>query len=86
MEAIVATSQQPSRTVQRKPSSRARRAPETPAPTPTFAMTPQQRPPREEFVRKRAHEIWIERGCNLNDDLGDWLQAEREYWYQWGRD
>ena len=44
------------------------------------------RPPREETIRARAHQIWIERGCVSNDDLGDWLQAEREYRYQWGWD
>lgn len=38
----------------------------------------------EEAIRRRAHEIYLERGCNSGDDLGDWLQAEREYWHHRG--
>jgi hypothetical protein len=29
-------------------------------------------------VRKRAHEIWIERGCPEGRDVEHWLLAERE--------
>ena len=43
------------------------------------------RPPAEETIRRRAHEIYLERGGDGDDPLGDWLQAEREYWFKWGR-
>jgi len=33
----------------------------------------------EEQIRMRAYELYLERGAEPNDDLGDWLQAEREY-------
>jgi hypothetical protein len=33
----------------------------------------------EEQIRMRAYELFLERGSEPNDDLGDWLQAEREY-------
>jgi len=29
-------------------------------------------------IEKRAHEIWLAAGCPHGDDLGHWLQAERE--------
>ena len=85
----MATSQPSRSVVKRKPATRLRRAPQAPVPSAIsapVAKAAQQRPSREEFVRQRAYEIYLERGCNSNDDLGDWLQAEREYWYQWGRD
>jgi Protein of unknown function (DUF2934) len=33
----------------------------------------------EEQIRTRAYELYLERGAEPNDDLGNWLQAEREY-------
>lgn len=30
-------------------------------------------------IRLRAYELYMERGAQPNDDLGDWLQAEREF-------
>ena len=35
--------------------------------------------PLEEQIRIRAYELYLDRGAEPNDDLGDWLQAEREY-------
>jgi len=32
----------------------------------------------EEQIRLRAYELYIERGAQPNDDLGDWLRAEGE--------
>jgi hypothetical protein len=33
---------------------------------------------RDEEIRRRAHEIYLERGEQPGRDLDDWLQAERE--------
>ena len=33
---------------------------------------------REEQIRLRAHQIYLERGQEPGRDLDDWLQAERE--------
>ena len=33
---------------------------------------------REEEIRRRAYEIYIERGTQPGRELDDWLQAERE--------
>lgn len=35
-------------------------------------------PSVDEQIRLRAYELYLERGAQPNDDLGDWLQAERE--------
>ena len=32
----------------------------------------------EDDVRLRAYEIYLKRGANPGDEVGDWLQAERE--------
>ena len=32
----------------------------------------------EDDVRRRAHEIYLKRGTNPGDEVGDWLQVERE--------
>jgi hypothetical protein len=32
----------------------------------------------ENDLRLRAYEIYLKRGSNPGDELGDWLQAERE--------
>ncbi|MEO8624249.1 MAG: DUF2934 domain-containing protein [bacterium] len=32
-----------------------------------------------EQIRLRAYELYRERGGKVGDDMGDWLQAEREY-------
>ena len=34
--------------------------------------------PLEEQIRRRAHEIWLQRGGQDGSDLDDWLQAEQE--------
>lgn len=34
--------------------------------------------PLEEQVRRRAHEIWLQRGGQDGSDTDDWLQAEEE--------
>jgi hypothetical protein len=34
---------------------------------------------REENIRHRAYEIYLERGGEPGHDLEDWLQAEREF-------
>jgi hypothetical protein len=34
---------------------------------------------REENIRHRAYEIYLERGREPGHDLEDWLQAEREF-------
>jgi len=33
---------------------------------------------REDKIRRRAHEIYLERGREPGYDVEDWLQAERE--------
>ena len=35
-------------------------------------------PARQEEIRRRAYEIYLERGEQPGCDLDDWLQAERE--------
>jgi hypothetical protein len=35
-------------------------------------------PAREEKIKRRAYEIYLERGEEPGRDLEDWLQAERE--------
>jgi hypothetical protein len=32
----------------------------------------------EDDVRRRAHELYLKRGATPGDEVGDWLQAERE--------
>ena len=32
----------------------------------------------EDCVRQRAYECYLKRGTNPGDEVGDWLQAERE--------
>jgi hypothetical protein len=39
-------------------------------------------PPSDERIRGRAYELYIERGSQPGDGVGDWLQAEREYYEQ----
>jgi len=34
--------------------------------------------PTREQIELRAYEIYMERGCQDGDDLGDWLAAEAE--------
>jgi hypothetical protein len=34
--------------------------------------------PSEQEIRNRAYEIHLQRGEQPGDELGDWLQAERE--------
>lgn len=34
---------------------------------------------KEDHIRKRAHALWVMRGCRQGHDLYDWFQAEREF-------
>ncbi len=34
--------------------------------------------PRDEQIRRRAHEIWLERGCPSGSETEHWLAAEAE--------
>ena len=80
------TSPQVSRSVDKvKTPRRAPRAPEPLLKAQPVLPLPELRPPAEEAIRKRALEIYLERGGDGGDALGDWLQAEREYWFRWGR-
>src|ERR1700736_487650 len=42
---------------------------------------------RDEDIRRRAYEIYLERGEQPGGELDDWLQAERELrtWGAWAR-
>jgi hypothetical protein len=39
----------------------------------------------EEQIRKRAHEIYLQRGEQAGSELDDWLQAEAEIRAQQGK-
>ncbi|MGD0128641.1 MAG: DUF2934 domain-containing protein [Terriglobia bacterium] len=41
-------------------------------------VEPQRRIVSEDDVRHRAYELYLERGATPGNDVGDWLQAERE--------
>jgi hypothetical protein len=52
-----------------------------PLPAPSHTPThdePKQRSVSEDDVRFRAYELYLQRGATPGDDVGDWLQAERE--------
>jgi len=34
--------------------------------------------PVEERIRRRAYELYVQRGCAEGSELDDWLQAEEE--------
>jgi hypothetical protein len=40
--------------------------------------TSKRQPPSREEIRRRAHEIYLERDGRPGDELDDWLRAERE--------
>ena len=40
--------------------------------------TPIEELPLEERIRRRAYELYIQRGSQSGSDLDDWLQAEEE--------
>jgi len=40
--------------------------------------TSERKTPSHEEIRRRAFEIYLERGCRPGDELDDWLRAERE--------
>ena len=47
--------------------------------TSTLATEPQQnRPSVKERIRRRAHELYIQRGSQPGSELDDWLRAEEE--------
>jgi hypothetical protein len=33
----------------------------------------------EERIRRRAYELWVQRGNQSGSELDDWLQAEKEF-------
>jgi hypothetical protein len=48
-------------------------------PTPARATEPPiETLPTEERIRRRAHELYVERGNESGSELDDWLQAEEE--------
>jgi hypothetical protein len=49
------------------------RAKEPPIETPSIETLP-----LEERIRRRAYELYVERGNESGSDLGDWLQAKEE--------
>ena len=49
----------------------------TPIPA-TQKVEPKQPTITEDDVRRRAYEIYLNRVTNPGDEVGDWLQAERE--------
>jgi Protein of unknown function (DUF2934) len=42
------------------------------------AELPAENPARDKEIRRRAYEIYLERGGQAGGDLDDWLQAEHE--------
>jgi hypothetical protein len=42
------------------------------------AELPAENPARDEEIRSRAYEIYLERGQQAGGELDDWLKAERE--------
>jgi Protein of unknown function (DUF2934) len=42
------------------------------------AELPAENPARDEEIRRRAYEIYLERGGQDGGELDDWLQAEHE--------
>ncbi len=48
------------------------------APTGYTREVEREEVPIEEQIRRRAHEIYVERGESPGSDVEDWLQAERE--------
>jgi len=47
--------------------------------TPPLAREPQHdRPSLQERIRRRAHELYVERGSQPGSELDDWLRAEAE--------
>ena len=62
-------------------ASRAKRSDSREAVGRTAKVPEQDRLPdstREDKIRRRAYEIYLERGREPGGDLEDWLQAERE--------
>ena len=45
---------------------------------PTPKVKAKQTTITENDLRLRAYEIYLQRGSNPGDEIGDWLQAERE--------
>jgi hypothetical protein len=41
-------------------------------------QTPAETLPLEEQIRRRAYELYVERGNQSGSELDDWLQAEEE--------
>jgi hypothetical protein len=50
-----------------------------PMPAPAKAKeTPIEALPLEELIRRRAYELYVERGNQSGSELDDWVQAEEE--------
>lgn len=47
--------------------------------SPTEEREGLQRPSREQEIRNRAYEIYLQRGEQSGHELEDWLQAEGEF-------
>ena len=57
------------------------RRPAIPLPSSSHTLSqdePQRRTVSEDDVRFRAYELYVQRGGTPGNDVGDWLQAERE--------
>lgn len=55
------------------------RAKEPPIKTPTI-----EKLPLEERIRRRAYELYVQRGNESGSELDDWLQAEEEVLLEFG--
>jgi hypothetical protein len=44
----------------------------------TQKVEPKQTTITEDEVRLRAYELYVQHGTDSGDEVGDWLQAERE--------
>ncbi len=47
---------------------------------PSYRMRPESKHaiPRKEQIEARAHELYLQRGCEDGHDVEDWLTAEKE--------
>jgi Protein of unknown function (DUF2934) len=53
-------------------------APQTEQPRETDEELKSENLSMEDQIRRRAHEIWLERDGQGGSDVADWLQAEKE--------
>jgi hypothetical protein len=43
-------------------------------------QTPVETLPLEELIRRRAYELYVQRGNQAGSDIEDWLQAEADFY------